>query len=209
MNIKSCNSRLLLFVLLTATSIGYSQEIDFDRWEVGIDLLPLINKNTIPPSLFAKRLSLKQKQRSFGYVRRGIRTRLGFDINNPDLLIPYRNESYRVVFRPGYEWQVRLKSIDISYGLDLIGQYEKVHLENSSVVDPIVLEYRFAILGLAPVVGLSYKVVKNIRLSIESNIEVAYTNSKYIDVLATETRSENGLRIRANPIYVLNASFVF
>lgn len=199
----------LTAVFVFMIGYGNAQEIDFERWEIGIDLLPLINKNTIPPSLFIRKLTLKQKERSFGLIRRGLRARVGFDVNKPELSFPFANESYRVVIRPGYEWDVRLKSVEVHYGIDLVGQYDKYHIENTTSTSPVFINQSSTILGVAPIVGVSYKVVKNIKISIESNVEMAFTRSNYVDSQTGIPELKSGFRLRANPIYVLNASFTF
>lgn len=219
----------LTFLLLLLTNISYGQEVDWDKFEVGIDLLWIIKRNNIPPSFFIKKLDLKQRKNDFGFIRRGYRIRVGANYEQPNEktqtngYTSLRQSNYSIIFRPGYEWHKRIKSFDIFYGFDINTYFSGSKTENSIVyinADTGGFYYllytqtnRYARIGLSPILGTTIKVYKNISLTMESTIDFYYSNQinsyngnqNYEDIKV----KGNGFGISTYPLYTLNVSFLF
>jgi hypothetical protein len=218
---------LTLLIVLTTDLKG--QEIDWDKYEVGLDLLWIIKRNNIPPSFFIKKLELKQKKNDLGFTRRGYRFRVGANYDQPNEktqtpgYTSLRQSYYSIVFRPGYEWHKRIKSFDIYYGFDVNTYLSGSKTENSIVYinsDTGGFYYllytqknRFARIGVSPVIGTTIKIYKNISLTLESTIDFYYSNQKntYSNNPNYENLqvSGNGFGITTYPLYTLNVSFSF
>jgi hypothetical protein len=206
--------RCVLSVLtLIALSIQLpAQEIDFERWEVGIDLLTLIGRNQVVPSFFVKKLDLKQKRKGTGFIRRGPRLRTGISVNTVDRPFPINHNLYDFLIRPGYEWDKQIKSVDIILALDFVASFQNIYSYDyySGISNYRNRDYRF---GPSPVVGISYRIVKNIKVTAESALDLLFRNTRthyeFSNGSEPLTISTNGIVVNASPLYVLNAVFVF
>lgn len=204
---------LSTFMLISYSQTLYSQdiEIDFDRWEIGVDLLPLINKNVVPISFFIKKLNLKQKK--FAYIRQGYRLRIGAEITNSNTSPLYDVKSTEVLIRPGFEWDKKIKSTEIFYGIDIVSRYQRSLTEG--ILDGLnqaKLESSSLYLGVSPIIGVNYKIVKNIKASVESSIDILYRQNKQAFFQAdtnTENEKSKGFYLKTNPIFTVNMVFVF
>lgn len=94
------------FLLTLGICSSFAQSVDFDKFEVGIDVLWLIGKNTPPISIFVKKVKLKQKD--FGFRQEGYRLRIGGYFYRPTNhwynSLPVLQYNYTLLIRPGYEW---------------------------------------------------------------------------------------------------------
>jgi hypothetical protein len=191
--------------------MSYAQEIDFDRWEIGIDILPLIGRNVAPPSISIKKLELKQKENEFGLARRGFRLRAGCNISSPENAFPFTANNHDILFRPGYEWDRKIKSVEVFFALDLQARFQNTYFRGSDGVNEISVKNQMGSYGVSPVVGVNYKIVKNIKISLETAADLLLTRTTRSEQVGSEisTTKSNGVRIQLSPIYVLNAVFVF
>jgi hypothetical protein len=201
----------LSIVCLFVYCYANSQEIDFDRWEIGIDMLPLIGKNVAPPSISIKKLELKQKNNEFGLARRGFRLRAGCTMSSQEYALPFKTDTYDILFRPGYEWDRTIKGVDIFLAVDLVASFQKYYTEYYDGAALRTYKFRRASVGPSPVVGVNYKIVKNMKLSLETALDLLFTRTSRLEHYNSEvsTAIRNGFFIRLSPIYALNAVFVF
>jgi hypothetical protein len=202
----------LLLATTLSSGILYGQDIDFDRWEVGIDMLTLINQNTIPPSVFVKRLQLKQRKKETGYIWRGVRARVGASFSIPDKAHPYTTNNHIFLVRPGYEWNRQIKSVEVLYGIDAVAYFQNFDDYGPNGNQMTFYRNSTMYLGVSPVMGVSYKIIKNIKISLESSFDCLYMQSAHTYKYGVEdpfTRTDQRLVLQLHPLYVLNAVFVF
>lgn len=217
----------ILIILLSFSSHG--QEIDWDRYEVGVDLLWIIKRNNAPISFYIKHIQLKQSKKDFGFVRRGYRLRIGGNYRRPNEETQVsgsfylRKSSYSFIVRPGYEWHKKIKSFDVFYGADINLQFSGQTNENTSVFlnagnggyyyTFFNQRDRYMNIGLAPILGMSIKIIKGLNLTLESTVNISYIRdvSSYSDNNNfDDIRVEgNGFAFDIYPLYTLNASFIF
>lgn len=118
---------------------------------------------------------------------------------------------------------IKKKSFDIYYGSDLhfyqiTWKRENVSLSlydtqgHSSYYFPIVEKKIIMKQGYLPSPAFQLESYQGLTLSVEANTIINYINDKTIyrgDLLKETTFRENGLGFSLNPLYVLNASFIF
>ena len=125
--------------VVLAQDMEYEQAILPKSWEVGTDLLWLINKNQLPPSnIFVRRNLETQKG-----TRHGWRLRVGADVsirdsvNVTDPIDNELNETY-LLLQIGHEWQYSVSEKALLYfGADLSFSFKR-RLENKilGLADP-------------------------------------------------------------------------
>lgn len=161
--------------------ISISDLVDEPKWEVGADLLWLINKNTLPKySLLARR-----KIGQHG----AIRLRGGY-LKNSDYLA-FRQENYNIasLLRIGYEYQKPLSTLKdrtksmFYVGLDYFWRYEN----NLNSYYDITTPAPYVGVGLtskditheqgaAAFVGFKYFVTAYLSFSAESSFQISHVN---------------------------------
>jgi len=226
------NKQLTALIFSIAATVQlYAQEVDWDRYEVGVDLLWLIDKNSAPFSFFVKRIELKQKKNDFGFIRRGFRLRVGGSYYHPDEEFASQNNftyhltknRYTLLVRPGYEWHKKIKSYDFHYGADMsfnIWGSKSVHDyyyydQALKVIVPSTFGHtnRFGHVGISPVAGVTIRVIRGLNLTLESAATISYVFGKIefenydgFDDLVLKSR---GWDIDLAPLYTFNAAFTF
>ena len=136
---------IILLVSVSSKSIGQTKDsnpnqyILTESWEIGTDLLWLINKNQLPPSnIFVRRNLETQKG-----TRHGWRLRVGADVsirdsvNVTDPIDNELNETY-LLLQIGHEWQYSVSEKALLYfGADLSFSFKR-RLENKilGLADP-------------------------------------------------------------------------
>ncbi len=219
----------LFLSLLSFATFGQTKETQIERdttgqWEIGLDLLWLIDKNTLPPtSLFARYNFVKKNNKPAAW-----RLRFGVDISHYDSsqisnAAPHDIKNTLVFIQPGYEWQVIKKRYVFFYGLDAKAGYSKYDFDNIVLTTDgewtqfygtdKTFEY-----GLSPFLGFKYNFNNWLSISAESSITMEYKvrrqNSEAIKVDTQLPAGSGAINvdnfiILANPISVINLCFKF
>lgn len=219
---------LMLLILCSGFNL-YAQDKP-KQWEIGVDLLPLLDKNNLPEKSFFVRYHLKDKNRAW-------RLRGGFD-RNPishyyptlDVLEPYylkmldENPLDKTWYlRPGMEWHLKTTPHSVFYvggDIHLLYAYNKYgydigRKDNDFKIRQRV-EYQVLKTGLAGFAGVSYFPYNWLSLSIESSLELFYLDmkDKLFNVSEYEKRlfgvgTHNRFIFDCHPILVFNLSFHF
>ncbi|QSE98252.1 hypothetical protein [Fulvivirga lutea] len=225
---KSLNKLILLLLILpTIAAHGQSEknvaDIDSTKsWEVGTDLLWLIDKNTLPAtSLFARYNYLSKKGSS-----KAIRLRIGIENNMYDSSqvlnsLPRTEDSFSLLLRPGLEFKRILSPQSIFfYGMDahFLLYSQDFRFVTSIAPDPSLYEGtdKTTELGLIPFIGVKYQPVVWLAVSLESSLNAVYRIRRYTDQTGTVTSPGQGrgeinvddFKINIDPITVLNLSII-
>jgi hypothetical protein len=228
LNMKENKTRKIVALLILLMTVGYGQvrktekEKDTTRqWELGLDLLWLIDKNQVPStSLFARYNFVNKKSK-----QRALRFRLGVDnstydsaqINDPrdneiDIISPY--------LRVGYEWQREInQKSSYFFGVDCSMLFSRYKAKQVIYPGPNLYQVtdRTWIFGIAPIIGLKYSPLGWICISIESSLNLTYRirreDDKITDINFPNSPGGRG-KIDVNnfdihflPITVINLSF--
>lgn len=192
------------------------------NWEVGMDLLWLIEKGSIPPgSLFLRKNYIGKNG-----IGRALRLRLGIDANKinstPDAS-PGDTDTRRIgpYLSIGTEWQKSMGERSIFfYGVDLGIQYShlKTELQYSQNPSPLreIVENTWQTDAIS-LIGFKYKVTDWLAFSVESTFNISYSrkNQKSISLTADSTTPEKSTSFRntfgtnLNPITVVNFHYIF
>lgn len=154
------------------------------KWEVGIDLLPLIKLNQLPAkSLFFRRSYHITSNRCNAW-----RFRLGTDsenrlVNFVDNTLVGDYQSYAPYLRIGHEWRFISGRYAWFTGFDFTGRYEHTNWNRlTDVVNNAELftdeKIRDYDIGVSWIIGGSLKVSKRLGLSIESSLDALYIYRK-------------------------------
>jgi hypothetical protein len=175
----------ICFCLLSCYAQGKNDSIPVaSKWEVGIDLLPLIKLNQLPAkSLFFRRNYHVSPNRCNAW-----RFRLGTDSENrvantfdDELTGDY--QSYVPYVRIGHEWRFISGRYSWFTGFDFTGRYEYTNwnrltdvVNNSELfADEKIRNYD---IGFSWIIGGSLKFSKRLGVSIESSIDALYIRQK-------------------------------
>ena len=216
---------LLLFCLLIVALIASAQQrpvtdlTSQPKWEVGTDLLGLIDKNTLPKYSLLIRRQMGQHG--------AIRLRGGYQKDPTYLSWRQANNNTSSLIRIGYEYQKPLSSLAgstkslIYGGIDVFSRYEKDYVED--YVTPYPAPYvgtGTAILsttrekGGAIFIGFKYFLTHYLSLSVESSFQISQVRysqretaflRQYDYVIDFLPRSD----IQFLPINTVNLSFHF
>ena len=181
---------IILLVSVSSKSIGQTKDsnpnqyILTESWEIGTDLLWLINKNQLPPSNIFVRRNLETKKGT----RHAWRLRLGADvsvldsINVNDSFDNEINQTY-LILQLGHEWQYQVIENALFYfGADLSFAFDRTYiLQDRSVLVPSAAgPVRFKETntiytpGLSGIAGVRYHPQPWIALSLESSLITRY-----------------------------------
>lgn len=220
---------LALFTLFSFSVYGQTKVVQNERdtsrqWEIGLDMLWLIDKNSLPPtSLFARYNFIKKNNKSAAW-----RLRVGVDVSHYDSsqirnLAPHDIKNTLIFIQPGYEWQIIKKRYVFFYGLDAKAGYSKHDFDNTVLMQGGVWtrfygEDKTFEYGLSPFFGFKYNFNNWLSISAESSITMMYKvrrqNSEAIEV-DTQLPAGSGavnvdnFIVRANSISVVNLCFKF
>ena len=162
---------LLTWLLVGSNLAAQTTNTDKPKWEIGTDLLWLINKNTLPEySVFS---------RWYYNSNRAIRFRIGTDIRAGPINQVYGVEKANIMIRLGHEW---LKSVSIKTNLiwGIEAHYQKNRVSAYSF--PSLTSFPFYYpenswqVGGVAFIGCQYFINRNFSVSIESNFKAFYRN---------------------------------
>jgi len=217
-----------LILLLTISTYGQTKkkknEGDTTRqWEIGLDLLWLVNKNLVPStSLFARyNFVNKYNQKRAWRFRLGVNNKTydSAQINDPrnneiNIMAPY--------VRLGYEWQKDInEKASYFYGTDIVSYYShkktiQVLYPGSNLLQATDETWGF---GVSPFIGFKYRPISWLALSAESSLNFMYRirreRDKVTDINFPNSSGLQGkidvndFNILFSPITVINLSFYF
>lgn len=197
--------------------IDKNSEIKPYKWDVGADLLWLIDKNSVPPSVFV-RLNTDKNNRLSAY-----RFRLGGDytehLNAIDTLSSTQTKTNLKVFASlGKEWQKQYDQFQLFYGSDLFLNYRLFIFEYSKDEEGFFPKERDISLGVSPFVGMRYFLSSRISFSTEAHLNIYfhewdkktfYANPDPWAPLEVVRHRVHYLKMNVNPIYALNLHYHF
>jgi hypothetical protein len=217
---------LVLVTLVSSTLYGQAKKEQakkdtIQNWEVGLDLLWLINKNQLPAtSIFARHNFVTKTGK-----HRALRFRLGvnnsyYDSSGINGSLPTKSSIIALFARIGYEWQVPInKQFIFFYGADANiffyqNKYERIVPPSPNfLVRNTFTTWELGVVGL---IGFKYRATNWLSISIESTLSAIYRIKR--DALASyllPPTIPNGLgetnvddfRINFLPITIINLSF--
>ena len=210
---------MALLTLLTLTTYGQQKKEqaknDTTRnWEVGLDLLWLINKNQLPAtSIFARHNFVTKAGK-----HRALRFRLGvnnsyYDSSQINGLFPNKSDIIAPFARIGYEWQVPVnKQFILFYGVDANIFFYQNKFDRIIPATPTSFQYRGTFttweVGAVGLLGFKYHPASWLSLSIESTFSALYRIKR--DEGQTSGRGEvnvNEFKMNFVPITVINLCF--
>lgn len=220
---------LLLVAVLLASSFGLkAQEKDKPMliplteksdtlvrhtWEVGTDLLWLIDKNTIPFSNVFARKNIVTKNGRFA----ALRARVGLDFsreNSVDIEGLGEEDYFNLspFIRLGYEWQIQKNKLQFFYGVDLNILYQYNYNTYEDIFGSTG-ERKLKNLEIGPVgfIGAKYFLSSNISLSTEISYDLIYQNYQYNGRDSGTFREDkrSGISGSFKPLYILNINYHF
>jgi len=183
MNNPNKKPLFLILLLLSLLNFDLTAQVKDDTiksWEVGADLLWLIDKNQVPTSVFVRSNYVTKKNKL-----RAWRLRLGMDLSiNDSSQITNPQDNERDLFTPfvrvGYEWQYKVADkATFFYGADasLLYSKEKVIEVRTIVPPPGLLDQEInktIEFGLIGFIGAKYQATGWLALSIESSLNIIY-----------------------------------
>lgn len=195
-------------------------EIERLKWDVGLDLLWLIDKNAVPPSLFL-RLNTEKKGRLAAY-----RFRIGGDYTEHLNVVDSVNTTMQqtnlnTFLSVGKEWQKQREQFQLFYGADIFLNLSYVIFENARDEKGYLPRIRTTSFGISPLIGMRYFVHSNISFSSEAHFNVYYREEYRREVDSNNPQpSPEGytysivnrfqrLKMDINPIYTLNLTYHF
>jgi hypothetical protein len=210
----------ILVCLLQSVSIQAQEASNSERWELGVDALSLIDKNSlIPYSLFGRYLLNRE-----GDKKSHLRARIGFagfsylDTANHGTLLEHDSRSFAFLIMAGYQKEIRSmarSSLYIGSDLSYSRESSKKRWYSSGVQGHE--DYRNSNLGLHGLAGYSYNLGSRIKLSLESSLSVFFRNESldqdidYVDEDIRLFEDSSGTRVvsRINPFHQLLFSYKF
>lgn len=220
---------LSLLMVFLATS-GWSQKkIQPTSFELGFDLLWLIDKNTYPPTSLFGRYHFDQTDDK----GKALRLRLGATFHRPDstvndLYYYFESYEYSLFIQPGLEWQRKFGRLDWVFGFDVPYSYQFSE-SHYNYLDPTIDElFIYEIfekghkISIAPLSGLRLHLGNRFFLYLETSIDASYLHyrlKKYVHYANTyppdfyddplQRRYKDDFQIVFNPIKTLMISFSF
>ena len=208
---------LLALLSLTANGQAKKEQIKKDttrNWEVGLDLLWLINKNQLPATSIFARYNFVTKTGK----HRALRFRLGVDNSYYDSsqingLLPNKSDIIAPFARIGYEWQVPAnKQFMFFYGADAnIFFYQNKFDRILTTIQP-VFQYSGTFttweLGAVGFLGFKYRPTNWLSVSTESTFAAIYRIKR--DEVQDAGQGEinvNEFKMNFIPIAVINLCF--
>jgi len=201
------------------------------RFEVGTDLLWLIDKNSLPGYCLQLKINNRSKKHPGAF-----RFKVGMNLETKDssLLVEdpslyYRTSDETFYFRPGYQLNYMFGRVKLYWGVDLHFLYSSHYIDRYSHFELFAdnnyyqafFTYKVSALqyGIVGLVGATYYLTPKISVSLESNISMLYKRIKseayyhynefpnYKNF--TEKKDNNILNIKSLPISTINLTFNF
>ncbi len=193
--------KILIAIVLFQTFIANAQTSSephnkdtISTWEIGIDLLWLIDKNQVPATSIFGRYSYNYKSNKSNAIRfrLGLNNRPKYDSIQIDEPRPSTRITGNTYIQFGYEWQNQISSgTTVFWGADLYVNYLREEFETliyPSNVSIALLQgyYKTWNVGAMGFIGIKYSPKNWIAFSLESSIRVNYRarrdKSKVTDV---------------------------
>ena len=223
-NLYIAAGSIVLFILTTfQVNAQQKDSIPIPRWEVGVDVLSLFDKNSLTPySLFGRYL-LNPK----GDKKSHLRARIGFDGFNYldtalfDTAIEHDSRAFSFSVMVGY--QKEITSTDRSslyFGSDLSFSRESSN-KKWDIPGPLGVQgyedYSNSKIGLHFLAGYSYSLGSRIRISLESSLSVFFRREIFdqdvtffaFDNRLYEDSSASRIDSRINPFHQLLFTYKF
>ncbi len=203
---------LLTLSLLFILKIGYSQNSNYHKIEISVGVINLIESPKNQKALFEnsyyfvpfsnltyKRFLSEKKAIRFSYSRPIDKS---FDRSGGDLID--KDKYKEQVLKIGYEYIFNHKRLAPYIAIDL------TYLKSSSLREwgggfsgsYNGFETEIESLGLSPVIGINYKIYKNILLGLESNLSIMNFNEKQVLSTYQISTEPNEIRITAKDNYL-------
>lgn len=214
----------LMFILLAVQSKAQEQEtVPVPRWEVGVDLLSLIDKNSLTPySIFGRYLL-----NPTGAKRSHLRARIGFNgfnyLDTANFGAAFEHDSRAFAFSVMAGYQKEITSTDRSslyFGSDLSFSRESSN-KKWDIPGPLGVQgyedYSHSKIGLHVLAGYSYRLGSRIRISLESSLSVFFRREIFdqdvtffaFDNRLYEDSSASRIESRINPFHQLLFTYKF
>lgn len=203
-------------VSLTSPSETITDEVPRLPWSVGMDLLPLINKNYLP-GIFAK-YYVQPENRLPGAIRLRVASRFHLTEYEQPQQSPSTNEGryLGIIIRPGYEWQRQMGKHQVFYGIDAHFEYD--HSYNGDNLNTTWTTKNTWGIGAVGIIGYQYFISPHVSFSTEAAYELIFDRQK-IETYNTPTdfpevpnhTFDHNSRLEGNfrPLYVVNFHFHF
>ena len=227
------NKIIFLTAFTTILSLPHgvhSQELKFNKWEVGTDLLWLLDKNRVPLLYLANTRKVTKKKEP-GQKTIKYRFRAWFDLKYPNetginQINGGQTEdkvNYYVYFRTGFGFEKKKNKVIFNYGLDGVFEYKKMEIETkytwnstwNNISSITTIDFKVVHYGISPFMELAYPVKSWMKISTEANVDFLYRKLDrfekevaFPDMIESLTTTEgNGFILRANPFFALNLIF--
>lgn len=145
------------------------ESIPFYKWEIGIDVLPLIDKAKDP----------------FGYIlKRNFQSASGRQALRLKILPKWQytpliggdSYAYSINLAIGYEWQKLYNHFAILYGFDPYFQRDQIKISGNQV--GVITEQNTLKVGVSGFIGGRYYLGKHIAVTLESHLFYQYYDTK-------------------------------
>ena len=192
-----------------------SSEIKRYKWDIGTDLLWLIDKNVVPPSVFV-RLNTDKNNRLSAY-----RFRLGGNyeehLNTVDSVrTTLIKSSLNAFISVGKEWHKQYDQFQFFYGSDIFLNYQRSIAEWDKDEKGYFPRDREISTGVSPLIGMRYFLNSKISFSTEAHFNIFFhqwyrkTNrNEYDGTLTVVEHRLDYLKMNINPFYTLNLHYHF
>ncbi len=204
---------LLVWAGVTLSFFGFGQtatdSTQIQKWEIGIDLLGLIDKNKVPEaSIFIRR--------NYGFRNnkcKALRFRIGMDTEkrlvkawDGHLIDDYKGYSPYIAF--GHEWKTIFPKYRWFFGIDVVGSFTRSNqyysVGSTTYYYDTIRNYTIGLNGLT---GFQMNLTKYLSITLESAALIKYEKKYlYSRDLPWSQGGENSKRFftKIEPIMVLN-----
>jgi opacity protein-like surface antigen len=210
----------ILVCLLQSVSIQAQEASNSERWELGVDALSLIDRNSFPPYSLFGRYMLNPE----GEKKSHLRARIGYDMYSYLNMVsdgaPLEHDRYAFAFSvmAGYQKEIRSmarSSIYIGSDLSFSRESSKKRWYSSDVQGHE--DYSNSKIGLHALAGYSYSLGSRIKISLESSLSILLRNERldqdinYVEQDIRLFEDSSGTRIvsRINPFHQLLITYKF
>lgn len=199
--------RMLLLIILGSGSEINAQE--FHKWEVGTDLLWLINKNTLPNYSILVRRKLTPTN--------SLRVRLGGNLLETVGVRTRTVDTRSFIIRAGYERSLPLgenEDMEFMVGGDLSYETERQNIplsfvNNSNSQIYYITRSKYKEMGGVLFAGFRYYINSNLSTSFEANLKFSKVRETVISTGIPFNENVNSNKIAFIPLSVLNISYHF
>lgn len=210
----------ILVCLLQSVSIQAQEASNTERWELGVDALSLIDKNSLTPYSLFGRYMLNPE----GDKKSHLRARIGYagfsylDTATHSTPLEHDRSAFAFSIMAGYQKEIRTFARSSLYiGADLSFSQESSQNRWFSSDVQGHEDNRNSNLGLHGLAGYSYNLGSRIKLSLESSLSVFFRNERldldidYVDQDIRLFEDSSGTRIvsRINPFHQLLFTYKF